>query len=478
MIRRYGFVFLFFLVLVTPFVLRLAMGVNRPTAGAHLGDMSAPTLVIITAHVEAIRREFAEAFSQWHHERFGKRVFIDYRSFGSSDIVKYFDAGRDTIYKTQGTYKIDLVWGGGDYLFDQQLKKPGYLDGAALDPAVLSGAFPKPDLNGVALYDTGSNPPQWFGTALSSFGIAYNRDVHRFLRLSDPVTWTDLKHPKYRGWIVCADPTRSASAKQAFMTIVEKAMADAPAAGRSEDTGWAEGMGIVRQIASNARMFTDSSSAVPGIISSGDTAAGMAIDFYGRAQEEAVGSDRMGYVEPRSATVINPDPIALVKGAEHRELAVRFIEFVLSEQGQRLWNTRFGAPGGPRQSSMRRLPIRPDAYRDMSSFTDPVNPYLAAGGFNKSNAREKTFGIIGELIQSSCIDVLDELRETRAVILASPRAAELDAKLGVFPFEQKEALARAAKYKAASTLDKLAMQRVWTEEFREEYRRLREEARK
>jgi len=55
-------------------------------------------------------------------------------------------------------------------------------------------------------------------------------------------------------------------------------------------------------------------------------------------------------------------------------------------------------------------------------------------------------------------------------------AAELDAKLGVFPFDQKEALARAAKFKAAGMIDKLAMQRAWAAEFREEYRQLREEA--
>lgn len=474
--RRYGLVILFLLVLVTPFVLRWAMGV-----AGHANESSAdiPALVIITPHGEPIRREFADAFSDWHRQQFGSAVFVDYRTYGgASDIVKYFDAAKNTIYKTQGTYKIDLVWGGGDYLFDQQLKKPGYLEGVAIDPAIMKAVFPKPDLNGVALYDIASNPPQWIGTALSSFGIAYNKNVDRYLHVADPKTWADLKDPKFRGWLVCADPTRSASAKQAFMTIVEKAMADASAQGRSEDAGWADGMGLILQIAANARMFTDSSASVPSIISSGDAAAGMAIDFYGRSQEQAVGSDRMGYIEPAGATVINPDPIALVKGAEHRALAIQFIEFVLSEQGQCLWNTRAGAPGGPKQTSLRRLPIRPDVYENPVNFTDPVNPYATAGGFNKSNTREKTFPILGELIQASCIDLLDELRETRRMILASPRAAALDAKLGVFPFDQKEALARLARYQKASAVEKLAMQRQWTQEFREEYRQLREAAEK
>src|SRR5438874_1068181 len=82
--------------------------------------------------------------------------------------------------------------GGGDYMFDQQLKKPGYLEGVELDPTVMRAAFPTPDLNGVPLYDLASNPPQWFGTAFTSFGIIYNRDVDRYLGLPDPQTWSDL----------------------------------------------------------------------------------------------------------------------------------------------------------------------------------------------------------------------------------------------------------------------------------------------
>jgi iron(III) transport system substrate-binding protein len=473
--RRYFFVILFFVVLIAPFLIRLAVGISTSSSTSR----NSLTLVIVSPHLESIRREFADAFSDWHQKEFGTPVFVDYRNYGGgSDIVKFFDAGKNTIYASLGTYKVDLVWGGGDYLFDQQLKKPGYLDGVQIDPAIMAAAFPKPDLNGVALYDTNSKPPQWLGTALSSFGIAYNRDVDRYLQLPDPKTWTDLKDPKYRGWIVAADPTRSASAKQAFMTIVEKAMADASPAGRSEDAGWADGMGLIRQICANAKLFTDSSGTVPGIISSGDAAAGMAIDFYGRTQAESVGSDRMGYVEPAGATVINPDPIALVKGAEHRDLAIQFIEFVLSEQGQRLWNTRAGAPGGPKVTSLRRLPIMPSVYLDRKDFTDDVDPYTMTGGFNKSNAREKTFGILGELIQSSCINLLDDLRETRRVILASPHAAELDAKFGVFPFDQKEALARMAMYKKATPVERLNMQRQWTQEFRDEYRQLREAAAK
>ena len=97
-------------------------------------------------------------------------------------------------------------------------------------------------------------------------------------------------------------------------------------------------MGMMRQISANARIFADASSSLPGIIASGDAAAATTIDFYARAEVQAVGAVRMGYVEPVGATSLSPDPIARC-AAPHRELAIRFIEFVLSEAGQRLWNT-------------------------------------------------------------------------------------------------------------------------------------------
>jgi iron(III) transport system substrate-binding protein len=367
------------------------------------------------------------------------------------------------------------VWGGGDFLFDNQLKTPGYLEGVELSPEVMDRCYPQRVFNGIAMYDE-SKPPQWFGAALSSFGIVYNRDVLRYLDVPEPKTWDDLADPRLLGWFISGDPTRSASAKQVFMIIVQRAMLDAADADRGQDVGWADGMGLVRLICSNARYFTDAGSSVPNVISTGDAAVGMAIDFYGRAQVDAVGSARLGYIEPIGATAINADPIAMVKGAEHRELAKQFIEFVLSERGQRLWNTRAGAPGGPRSTSLRRLPIMPSVYQNAQNFTDPVNPFGERFAFRSSPELMKTFPIVGELIEASCMNLLDELRATRKAIIASPRRAELEKRLGTFPFDQKEALARQKSYAAATALEKLEMKRHWQEKFREEYRALRDEA--
>jgi len=109
----------------------------------------------------------------------------------------------------------------------------------------------------------------------------------------------------------------------------------------------------------------------------------MCIDFYGREQQEAVrrrnGADRLGYLSPDGGSAYSVDPIGILRGAPHRAVAAAFIEYVLSMEGQKLWNFRAGTPGGPRHWALRRLPVRRDFYArgDWAQYrSDPgVDPY-------------------------------------------------------------------------------------------------------
>jgi iron(III) transport system substrate-binding protein len=474
--KRYVFIILFVVVLATPFAVRLGLGWHATTRS---GSGAQKTVVILTPQAESIKREFAWAFSDWHRERFGETVKVDYRPMSTNDVVKYLRAGKETVYAKLGTYNVDLVWGGGDYVYDGEhrdsLKKLNVLEPVQLDDAIMRAAYPQSELGGLPLYDRAS-PPTWFGAALSSFGIVFNKDVLEHLGLPEPKTWADLRDPRYRGWIVLVDPTRSGVAQSVFMVMVEHAMAQAKARGESEDKGWSHGMGQIRLIAANARLFNDSSTAVAGWVSSGDVAAGCAIDYHARSQIDAVGEARMGYVEPVGATAVSPEPVAMVRGAPNRQIAKRFIEFLLSERGQRLWNTRAGTAGGPRQTSLRRLPIMRSVYDHPTDFTDKVNPFAAAAGFNTSAARRGTLPIVGDLIESSCMEPLAELRETRKSILASPERDVLERSLGDFPFDQTRAIEMAQRWSKMTALQRLAAQRELTESFRAEYAELKEAA--
>ena len=176
------------------------------------------------------------------------------------------------------------------------------------------------------------------------------------------------------------DPTKSGSIVQAFANVVQQqiqgrldALREAdPSAGPEALTakavrlGWSDGLRLLQLVGANARYFTDSSQKPPIDIAAGDCAAGMCIDFYGREQQESVrrrgGGDRLGYQSPPGGAAYSVDPIALLRGAPNRPVAVAFIEYVLSLEGQKLWNFRPGTPGGPREFALRRLPVRRDFY--------------------------------------------------------------------------------------------------------------------
>jgi hypothetical protein len=176
--------------------------------------------------------------------------------------------------------------------------------------------------------------------------------------------------------------------------------------------------------------------------------------------------------------MVTPEPIALVRGAPHADVARRFIEFILSDTGQRLWITKPGSGESP-EMALQRLPIVRSVYDNPVNFTEFTNPYTTVGGFNTQPSRRAAFGLMDELIVLCCIDLLPELRETRKQILESPRASELDARLGSFPVDQAASQAGVEVHRQmlkGKPEDWLTLQRRWREQFRAEYRELRRAA--
>jgi spermidine/putrescine-binding protein len=234
---------------------------------------------------------------------------------------------------------------------------------------------------------------------LSSYGIIYNLDALKRLGFErPPAEWSDLADARYLNEVGLCDPTQSGSIAQAFINVIQQQMhlrVDALGAGGPVDpsgpaekaavrAGWTDAMRLLQLIGANTRYFTDTSQKPPIDVAEGNCAAGMCIDFYGREQQEAVrrrtvGPDRLGYVSPEGGAAYSVDPIALLRGAPHPAVAVAFLEYVLSLEGQKLWTFRPGTPGGPREFALRRLPVRRDFYArsDWVQFRDDadVNPY-------------------------------------------------------------------------------------------------------
>lgn len=515
LMRRWLILILFAVVLALPFVLRAMLTRLRET-----GDAGAFRLVIVTPHNQDIRREFAAAFDLWHRRHFDRGVMIDYRTpGGTNDIKRLLEATYRAYLRPDGTFwdqipaDIHVVWGGGDYFFDRELKRLFVRDGrpiSILQPLPLGGqllreVFPEDSIAGVRLYDnsvdsTGRPAPQWVGVCLSAFGLVYNPTLYDALNLPAPRTWSDLANPKLSGLVALADPTHSGSVALAYMMVIQRAMADEeavyltrhslskvqdpndPAYQSALSHGWKRGMEQLLLIAANARYFTDSASQVPADVGNGDAAAGVAIDFYARVTEEVVGSNRARFVMPRAASAITPDPVAILAGVrgEAKEVADHFVQFLLSPEGQRLWILKAGTPGGPARRSLRRSPIRRDVYADRTNWADDVDPFALAGGFNQ---RAEWFGLFADtrtLWAAAWIDSRDALKQAYAAVLAVPdpsgRRQLLD-DLANLPIERSdvEQLARQrAQLERSGGADQWkAHQRIeWANRFRNHYARV------
>lgn len=373
-------------------------------------------LIVLTPHVQQIREEFALAFSRWHEREFGSAAVVDFRTpGGTTEIRRQLEAefrarlgeGRYTVEALEGggfevvmspgTIGADLMFGGGSFDHGQLARGVRATvtgpDGSLVEvdvPMSVPAGLPKAELDEIfgeirigaqALYD----PEQfWIGAALSGFGIVFNRDVLSRLGVPEPVAFGDLTDPRLRGWVALADPRQSGSITTTFDSILG-------------NHGWEQGWRILRAMCGNARYFSAVATRPPADVSSGDAAVALAIDFYGRGQAQTVADagdpDRLGYIDPPGEVYIDADPISILRGGPDPELALRFVRFVLSEEGQALWQfparsspdsagNPTGPDGramGPERHELRRMPIRRSMYsKFFDRFRDPVDPFESA----------------------------------------------------------------------------------------------------
>lgn len=450
--------------LILPFAL-------RPPEAAD--DKSAPTVVVLTPHNEAIRYEITRGFRRYMAEKGQGKLRIDWRSPGgtteisrimSSEYRSAFEQywlsltgralsesgvrgfanpkqstlGDDEAAKARREFlsskvgiKVDVLFGGGSYEFSQHAAAGRLVDaGLSTSHPELFGATGIPrNVGGEPYWDTQG---RWIGVCVSGFGICYNREALTRLGISKPPErWSDLADARLAGHVALADPSKAGSANKAFEMILQQTMGESlarrgsPAAQSPEESaalaeGFATGLLLIRKIAANSRYFTDQASKVTQDIQTGAAAAGMCIDFYGRFQSEEAGSGRrLGFVLPEGGSSMGADPIALLRGAPNSSLGRALIEFALSPAGQALWTYRRGVPGGPERYALRRLPILPALYApELDELrSDRENPYLVAEKFTYHPAwTGPLFRALSFVIRVMCVDSELELHAAAAAL--------------------------------------------------------------
>jgi ABC-type Fe3+ transport system substrate-binding protein len=394
---------------------------------------------------------------------------------------------------------IDLFFGGGTYDFEKQAQA-GHVVGCGVlerHPECFTESTIPRFFAGEEYWD-----PQgrWVGTVLSNYGILYSRESLARLGVDEaPREWTDLQDPRLRGEVALADPTRSSSMVKAFENVLQQQMQarllaimvgadrissldEKAVENQAVREGWIAGLQCVQLISANARYFTDSSQKVPIDVADGNCAAGMCIDFYGRQQADVErrrgGSDRLGFVAPADGTVCSVDPIALLRGARHRAVALAFIDWVVSMDAQKLWGFKAGAPDGPQRYNLRRMPVRRDfyAHQEWNPFrSDPdVSPF--ADGNRLIYHAAWTNGLFRELafvIRVMCQDLHPELAAAwRRVVAAGKPPAAMAALQDMSAVDYDKA---AGEIKTAlnsrNRIDEIVLARRLGKIFREHYQR-------
>ena len=362
-------------------------------------------VVVISPHSDEIKNETERAFSAWHQKKYGEPVTIRWREAGggTSQIIRFLRSE----YKSSPSSGIDVLYGGGDTPFPE-LEKDGLL--TPYDPPADVLAQIPAQLNGRNLIDP---THEWFGAALSGFGIITNERARAAVGLPAVHTWSDLTDPRLAGWISASDPRASGSALAIYEIILQS-------------YGWEKGWAVLMEMSGNIRNFLSSSAASAVEVGVGDAAYGVAIDSYGQAQAGFYGTQNVSFILPEGQTVITPDCIAILKNPPHPELAQHFLEFVLGRPGQLLWMLPKGAPGGATHYAINRMSVLPALYGELAGVTPILtNPFKLRSDFVYSNQLGSSRrAILSVIIAAWMIDTHDALVSAWKA-LNSPAAQKL-----------------------------------------------------
>jgi ABC-type Fe3+ transport system substrate-binding protein len=460
---------------------------------------------IESGYVAAFRHQWESAGHEWTAE---VETACLNRKLKQADASATAWAARQAFLTSTADVGIDVLFGGGQFdlarLADMGILVPSGF--RQRHPELFAGTPPalSQNLSGEVWYDP---QDRYYGACLSSFGICANLDSLAELGYATtdpaalPKAWRDLADPRLFRQVGAADPSKSGSITKCFEMILQQVMSEevarrlpqgeaqaSPAAvAEAVSAGWAEALLLVRLIGGNARYFTFSASKVPIDVARGEVAAGMCIDFYGTSQAEweslHVGRDTMTYVTPEGGSSVSVDPLGILRGAPHRDLAEAFVDFVMSRPGQQLWDYRVGTADGPVRYALRRLPVRRDLYSaaDRASMSDPqAQPFELAERFvYRPEWTGRYFDLIRVLVRVMVIDCHPELQNAwHAIIRAGgPEAApQAMALLRELPFPYADCGRVSGDIR--SPLGRVARTREWAEFFTERYRQAAQAARR
>jgi iron(III) transport system substrate-binding protein len=182
-----------------------------------------------------------------------------------------------------------------------------------------------------ASYDAGKT---YFGSKLITTGIAVNTSAK-----NRPTSWADLAKPEYKGQIAMPSPLYSGAA-----AIMLGTMSTRP------DLGW----GYFEKLKGGEAVAVRGNGAVLTAVANGEKTYGVLVDFMA-FNAKAKGSP-IDFIFPAEGNPAVTEPVAILKSTQNAAAARAFVDFILSDEGQKLAVSMGYIPANPAAGSPAWLP--------------------------------------------------------------------------------------------------------------------------
>lgn len=148
---------------------------------------------------------------------------------------------------------------------------------------------------------------------VSALGIVWNTKSGT----PKPADWADLTKPEYKDLVNIPDPAQSGSSFELTASLVAK-----------------DGWDLFKKLNANGAIIAGANADALNPVLQGAKAA-----VFGAVDYIAMGAKAKGesieVIFPASGTVIAPRPMMIFKSSKHQDEAKKFIDYVLSEKGQK-----------------------------------------------------------------------------------------------------------------------------------------------
>jgi len=246
-------------------------------------------LIVYTSMKEVLIGKLRDAFVKKYPD-----IDFDYYSAGAGKLMAKIAAERQS-----GKIIADVLWTSEIPDF-YQLKSQGILE-KYISPESKSIVSPVKD------------PEGYFTPArLGTLGIAYNTK-----KITDPPkSWQDMLDPRFKDGFGIANPALSGTACVSVAMMVY-------------NLGW----DYIEKLRGNGTKMGQGSGQVVDDTASGDLKASLAVDYI--TVEKMEKGAPLGFMYPKEMVVI-PSPVTIFKGSPNVKAAQKYIDFLLSKEGQEM----------------------------------------------------------------------------------------------------------------------------------------------